>query len=477
MLNFNHVDTEVIIVDDEKSELDAYSFLLKSMGVKNVTTVDDSRKLERILAGKNNCVLFLDLNMPHKSGRQVLVEMRNRHPRVPVIICTANSEIETAVECLKLGAHDYLVKPVNMNTFGSALRNGVEICTLRNELFSLKGLVHGEKLNSPQCFSSIITRDPVMHGVFHYIEAVATSGQPVMILGETGAGKELVARAIHDASRLAGNFVAVDVSGLDDPLFSDTLFGHEKGAYTGAEIDRRGLIEKAAGGTLFLDEIGELSRNSQIKLLRLLQEGVYYPLGSDQPRRSTARIVGAANRELNHLVSPEGEFRMDLYYRLSTHLIRLPPLRERKNDIPLLISHLAEKAAKSMNRKCPEISREFVDTLVRHPFPGNVRELKTYIYDAVARCRSGELTVDLIDERMQSEKLTGFPAATLNDNRSLETLFGHFPELSELTQYAIGEALEKSDNNQSRAAELLGISKQALSKRLKRRRAKTAPGK
>ena len=476
MINFKNYKTRVILVDDEPSELDGYRFLLQSMGVRHIIPVQDSRVLMPVVEGDPDCVVFLDLNMPHKPGQEVLAEIRERSPETPVIICTANSDIEMAVECLKKGAHDYLVKPINLNTFGSALRNAFEICSLRNEVMTLKGVPSHQKLNHPDCFSHIITNDPVIQGLFRYVESIAASGQPVLVLGETGSGKELFAKAIHDAGRFEGNFIAVDVSGLDDTLFSDTLFGHEKGAYTGADLHRSGLIEKAAGGTIFLDEIGDLNRVSQIKLLRLLQEGTYYPLGSDHPRQCKARIITAANKKLNTFSDQEDGFRMDLYYRLSTHLIQIPPLRERKGDIALLAVHLKNQAAQSMGKKIPQISAKSLALLENHPFPGNVRELKSYIYDVVAQCNTDILSDDLIMERlsMEASASPSPSAASLSssspDEITLESLIGRFPTLSELAEYAVDAALNRTNGNQSRAAGLLGISKQALSKRLKKRK-------
>jgi DNA-binding NtrC family response regulator len=375
-----------------------------------------------------------------------------------------------AVECLKLGAHDYLVKPINMETFGSALRNALEISALRTEVMSLKGLSVAKTLNHPEHFKSIITRNPRMLSLFHYIESIAASAQPVLILGETGSGKELFARAVHDASGRPGAFIAVDVAGLDDPLFSDTLFGHRQGAYTGADRNRTGLIDGAAGGTLFLDEIGDLNNASQIKLLRLLQEGVYYPLGDDRPLQCRARIITATNKPLGSLVDMQDTFRVDLYFRLSTHLIQIPPLRDRVEDIEPLVVALAGQAAAQMGQTITAISRRLLDCLAPLPFPGNVRELKTYMFDAVAQCRTGELTEHDIMERLDLVQHTVQRPSGSSRPATLEAIFGRFPTLSELTEYAVDKALEAAGNNQSEAARALGISKQALNKRLKKRK-------
>jgi DNA-binding NtrC family response regulator len=467
MITSEMKNCHILLVDDEQSELDAYSLLLNSMGMKNVVTLSDSRIVPQALAGMQSPVVFLDLNMPHMTGQDILRQMKVDHPQVPVIIITANSEIETAVECLRLGAHDYLVKPIDLKMFSSALRNALEISLLRNEVMSLKGISFAMGSPRHRAFDCIVTQSPSMLSIFQYIESIAASGMPVLLLGETGSGKELIAKAIHEISGLSGNYVVVDVSGLDDTLFSDTLFGHAKGAYTGADGVRPGLLEKAAGGTIFLDEIGDLSEMSQVKLLRLLQENIYYPLGSDQPKHCQARIVTAANKDLTMLAGRDGEFRMDLYYRLSTHLIRLPPLRERREDIPALVAFLAAEAATAMRKETPSISDRAMNLLLHHPFWGNIRELKTYIVDAVARCDSGRIEEELISGRLVAQVAAGLE--TVSGASSLTTLFGHFPSLEELVEYATSEALASSDNNQSQAARLLGISRQALNKRLRKR--------
>ena len=467
MISAEMKNCHILLVDDEQSELDAYSLLLTSMGIKHVVTESDSRRVSARLGTMQSPIVFLDLNMPFMTGQDVLRELKVKHPQVPVIIITANSEIETAVECLRLGAHDYLVKPIDLKMFSSALRNALEISLLRNEVMSLKGISFAATGRKHPAFDRIVTRNPAMLSIFQYIESIAASGMPTLILGETGSGKELIAKAIHDISGVTGEYVVVDVSGLDDTLFADTLFGHTKGAYTGAEGTRSGLIEKAAGGTIFLDEIGDLSEVSQVKLLRLLQENIFYPLGSDKPKQCQARIITAANKDLTMLAGQEGEFRMDLYYRLSTHLIRLPPLRERREDIPALVGFLAAEAAAAMHKEAPAMSERAMELLLNHPFWGNIRELKAYIADAVARCEQGLITDNLIAERLTG-RVAGGTAPTA-EAASLTAIFGRFPTLEELTEYAVGEALANAENNQSQAARLLGISRQALNKRLKKK--------
>lgn len=467
MITSEMKNSTILLIDDEQGELDAYGLLLETMGVKNIVTLNDSRLVLDTLDNCQASLVFLDLNMPKVSGIEVLKELRGKRPDIPVVIITASSEIETAIACLKLGAHDYLIKPIDLKTFSSALRNALEIGILRNEVLTLKGINFDSGVKRSKAFEHIITCSSQMLAIFRYIEATALSGLPTLILGETGSGKELLAKAIHDVSGLSGEFVAVDVSGLDDNLFSDTLFGHRKGAFTGADSNRLGMIEKAKNGTLFLDEIGDLSEPSQVKLLRVLQEQIYYPLGTDEPQQSNARIVTATNRDLSRLAGQEGEFRMDLYYRLSTHLIKVPSLRERPEDIPLLIQNLMDQAASMMNKTVPVISDHTVEALCRHHFFGNVRELKAYIFDAVALSQYNEITDESILKRLEGAVTPQFKRA-VNTN-PLESIFGHFPTLTELGDYAVELALIVSNNNQSQASRLLGISRQAMHKRIKKK--------
>lgn len=313
-----------------------------------------------------------------------------------------------------------------------------------------------------------------MHSIFQYAEAISRTPMPVLITGETGVGKELIGKAIHQLSRRTGLFVPIDVAGVDDRLFSDTLFGHRKGAFTGAEQSRKGLIEQAKGGTLFLDEIGDLSMESQIKLLRLLQEGKYYPLGSDTPSLTDARMIVATNREIESLMET-GNFRKDLYYRLQTHHIHLPPLRERRDDIPLLVSHFLKKAAKTLDKKTPTPPRELFILLGAYHFPGNIRELEGMVFDAVSRHQKGVLSMESFRDRI-GHAHTDTAHQTVEAGQGVKSadsgvIFPHpLPTLKETEQLLITEALERSKGNQTLAAELVGLSRRALYGRLKRAR-------
>jgi DNA-binding NtrC family response regulator len=324
-----------------------------------------------------------------------------------------------------------------------------------------------DMIKRPEAFAEIITNSKEMLGVFLYIESIAQTSLPVLITGETGVGKELIARSIHSLSSLKGPFVAINVAGLEDNLFSDVLFGHIKGAFTGADKVRRGLVEKASDGTLFLDEIGDLSPVSQAKLLRLLQEREYLPLGQDNPKKTDARIVTATNQDLWAL-QRVGKFRKDLNFRLRIHHINVPPLRERMDDIPLLVDHFLGEAAHALNKKKPTVPKEIFKLLATYSFPGNVRELQTMVFDAVSRHKARILSLEVFNSYIAKEqKDRTSPAEVELEEAALLTFSRKLPSIKQATQLLVAEAMKRANGNQSVAARILGISHQALSKRLK----------
>jgi DNA-binding NtrC family response regulator len=322
-------------------------------------------------------------------------------------------------------------------------------------------------IKNPQAFLEIVTINKDMLSIFQYVESIAHSSQPVLITGETGVGKELIARSIYTLSKLKGRFVAVNVAGLDDNIFSDTLFGHVKGAFTGADRARRGLIEHAAEGMLLLDEIGGLSPASQVKLLRLLQEGEYLPLGQDEIKKTNARIVTSTNENLWSLMRLE-KFRKDLNFRLRTHHIHLPPLRERIDDIPLLVAHFLEKSAGTLKKKTPTPPKELFSRLETYAFPGNVRELESMVHDAVTIHTGGMLSLDMFKLHINREQEGIEASEGIKPEQHVNLAFGEkLPTIKEAGNMLIIEAMERAKGNQTLAASMLGISRQALSKRLK----------
>ncbi len=460
----------VLLVDDEVHALHGFEIALRSGGISNVLALADGVEVLPLLARQEVELLLLDLWMPRLSGEEVLVQVAQSHPEVPVIVVTGVNDVDTAVRCIKSGAADYLVKPVDKNRLLTTVGRGIELRELHRENTRLRRGLLVADLEHPEVFADIVHAGQAMRAVLQYVEAIARTVHPVLITGESGVGKELVARAIHAASGLTGRFVAVNVAGLDDNVFADTLFGHRKGAYTGADEARDGLIAQAAGGTLLLDEIGDLSAASQLKLLRLLQEREYHPLGSDLPKRTDARIVVATNQD-PQLLGRSGKLRGDLYYRLSTHHVHVPPLRSRLDDLPALVQCFLEEAARDQGRKPPTVPKELLPLLRSYSFPGNVRELRSLVVDAVSRHRAGILSLESF-RRVIGGPTTGHGSATSDaaagDDASLLASADRLPTIQQAGQQLIAEALRRAGGNQAVAARMLGISRQALNRRLNR---------
>jgi len=458
----------VLMVDDEVQTLNSFEMVLRSANVNNLIRCQDSREVMPLLSRQEIEVMLLDLSMPHMTGQELLSIVANDFPEIPVIIITGSNDVDTAVRCMKSGAFDYMVKPVEKSRLISGVKRAIEIRELQRENKWLRAQVLSDKLEHPEVFSEIITNSPAMKSIFQYIEAISLSPQPALITGETGVGKELVARAIHRLSRRAGAFVPVNIAGLDDNVFADTLFGHRKGAFTGADQTRSGLVEQASGGTLFLDEIGDLSPASQVKLLRLSQDGEFFPLGSDVARRSDARVLVATNQDLEALQS-SGKFRKDLYYRLCAHHVHLPPLRERREDLPLLIDYFLETASQTLGKKKPTPPRELFALLSTYHFPGNLRELQSMILDAVSSHKSGKLSMEVFKSYIRQKHPTfDIDSKQLPSGQaSLISFSEQLPTFKQAEQFLLSEAMKRAKGNQAIAAQMLGITRQALNKRLK----------
>jgi two-component system nitrogen regulation response regulator GlnG len=461
----------VLLVDDEPQVLRSIEMLLRSSGVDPVLAVEDSRKVMPLLSGQSVAAILLDLSMPHISGEELLDNITTEHPDIPIIIITATNDLDTAVKCVRIGAFDYLVKPVDEDQLLSSVKRAMEMSALRNEVLTLRQSIFERDVRNKEAFADIITRDAAMLAIFRYLVAIAVSTQPTLITGETGTGKELIARAIHQLSGRSGEFVVIDSAGLDDNLFSDSLFGHTRGAYTNAIQDREGLVARAKGGTLFLDEIGDLSAASQIKLLRLFQENTYYPVGSDKPHQSDARFVVATHRDVEQLVK-DGTFRKDLYYRLRAHRVELPPLRERHDDLPLLIENFINEAATSLNKPAPAVPGELTALLQNYHWPGNVREFKAVMFDAVARNEKGVLPLQSFRDLLGVGDASAAGAEHEHGGATnIDNLFpDRLPTLKEAEDFLIEAALQRANGNQGTAAAILGMSRQALNKRIIRRR-------
>ncbi len=459
----------ILLVDDEPAWLNSLSLTLESSaGITNTRSCSDSREAMSILDQGGIGLVLLDLTMPHLSGEELLKQIGERYPEVAVIVVSGLNQVETAVRCINLGAFDYVIKTDEEDRIVGSVQRAIRMLELQREYQEMSSRFVSGELRHPEAFSGIVTADRSMLAIFAYVEAVAKSPQPLLITGESGVGKELLARAAHTLSGCRGKLVTVNVAGLDDTIFADTLFGHVRGAFTGAETIRRGMVEEASDGTLFLDEIGDLTIPSQVKLLRLLQEGEYFPLGSDQPKRLKARVIVATHQNLS-AKEGTGAFRRDLYYRLRTHHVHVPPLRERRGDIPLLLDHFLGEAARTLGKKKPTPPKGLAQFLATHGFPGNVRELKAMIFDAVSVHRDRMLSMDSFVKAVERFRAEAGPGAVVPPKQNPFAGFDELPTFSEAAGFLVMEAMDRANGNQTLAARLLGISQPALSKRLKMR--------
>ncbi|MGL1904270.1 MAG: sigma-54 dependent transcriptional regulator [Fibrobacterales bacterium] len=466
-------DLDILLVDDESHFIESAKMYLKTEGYTNCISCSDSTRVKDILAQQDIAIVFLDVMMPGISGRELLEYIQSEYPHILVIMITAINEIEMAVSSIKGGAFDYLQKPITPDSLVTTLKKAVEHIVLLNQSQQLKNTIFDSTKNIDSAFEKMLSQDQHMFKIFSYIDAIAETNAPVLIRGETGTGKELLAQAIHKRSGRKGEFIAVNIAGVDDTLFSDTLFGHCKGAFTGADSERKGFIEQAQDGTIFLDEIGDLKHESQVKLLRLIQEQQYHPLGSDAPKKSSARIITATHVDLT-LAKNEGFFRKDLYYRLQAHEVTLPPLRERKSDLPLLIHAFVENAVSVLHKQHIHIPEELYSLCNNYSFPGNVRELESLIFDSVSRSQGSVLSLKSIKDKMYDPKTQSEIELLIDhDNNKTEReilkSLVHLPNAERMEEALIDEALYRTKGNKSQAAQLIGLTRQTLTNKLKKR--------
>jgi two-component system NtrC family response regulator len=446
---------KILIAEDEENQRDLLEGFLKKEGFE-VESVANGREALLKLKDHFYDIALLDYKMPELDGFQTLKEIRKLDPDLPVVMMTAYGTVETAVASMKEGALDYLTKPIDLEELLLKFGKALERSTLIQENRVLK-----ERLQERLPFHHIIYGSPKMEEVLGLVARVAPSQATVLIRGESGTGKELVAHAIHYASpRSAKPFVKVNCAAIPETLLESELFGHEKGAFTGAIQRRVGRFEEAEGGTLFLDEIGDLSPGIQVKLLRILQEKEFQRVGSNLTLRVDVRVITATHRNLEESIK-KGLFREDLYYRLNVIAIHLPPLKERKEDIPLLIDHFLKKYSEGNQKAVSDISREARALLLRYPYPGNVRELENLIERAVVLCRGEVITLQDLPFHLREEKPEGlleFPTR----EKSLPEI------LEEVERDRIVKALHQYHGVQTRAAESLGLSERMLRYKMKK---------
>lgn len=431
----------ILVVDDEKNMRWALSRALEKAGYKVLTAADGAEGCALFTRHEPELVL-LDLRMPGMDGMEALNRMKAANSGVPVIMITAHGTIENAIEAMKHGADDYLTKPFELETIKAVVAKNLRLAGLSREV---------EMLRREMQEVRVVGKSPKFMAVMDMVHRVADSAATVLILGETGTGKEVIARSIHHFSPRSGKpFIGVNCGALPENLLESELFGHEKGAFTGAAARKPGRFERAHTGTIFLDEIAELSAPTQVKLLRVLQEKELERVGGTEAIKVDVRVVAATNRDLAELVS-RGEFREDLFYRINVIPVHLPPLRERKEDIALLARFFLDKFIQELGRKPISIPPRTIDLLEQYSWPGNIRELENVIERAAILCQGADLSQDLLPNELRhtaSVVSMSLPAGGVN--------------LEELERSFIVQALEQTRGNQTQAAKLLGMTRHTL---------------
>ncbi len=439
-MNAPAAKSRILVVDDDKTSRELMAKILTSAG-HQVVAVGDGKEAIPLAGDASIALVVSDIRMAEADGLAVLAAFREKAREVPVILVTAFGNIDGAMDAIKRGAFDYISKPYDVDQIQVVVSRALTQRSLVQENRELK-----RKVRDKWALENIVGRSEAMLQVYKTAARVAATDATVLILGESGSGKELVARALHTAGpRAQEPFVAVDCGAIAEGVLESELFGHARGAFTGAQGARRGLFEEASTGTLFLDEIGDIGPKLQSQLLRALQEGEIRPVGSNEVVQVDTRVVAATNKDLAALVK-EGKFREDLYYRLNVVTIRIPPLRERREDIPLLCEHFAHRYARG---EVAAISAEARELLQRHDWPGNVRELENAIARAMALNPSGAITPEDLPDNVRRAS----PKAVLAEDR---------PTLDELSRRYAQLVLKELGGNKTRAAELLGIDRKTL---------------
>ncbi len=453
MNSLSNGTSPILAVDDDVGLLLSIKASLVSAGMLEPTLVSDSGKVMDIIRNNRFHLVLLDLVMPEPNGMELLKQIKEEFPSLECIIITAVDDVSSAVQAMKFGAYDYLIKPINSEKLIISINRALERYNLKNKLALFERSQTFSDLENPSAFAEMIAEDPAMAMVFHQVEVAAPTDYNLVITGESGTGKEMIARIIHNLSaRAKGPFIAVNMASFSKTLFEDDFFGHTKGAYTGAVTEKKGFFEAASGGTIFLDEVTELDPSLQGKMLRVIQERELYRLGSTQARNIDVRIISATNRDIKEEIDTK-RFREDLFYRLNMFHINVPSLRERKSDILPLADHFLKIHAEKNGKVINMIDPEFAHCLTAYSFPGNVRELENIIAKAVLLENDHVLTISSIRDMIPSCP----PQRREEDLMTLE----------ELEKMHILNALEVTDGNRTQAAKMLGIGLRTLQRKLK----------
>lgn len=461
--------SKILVVDDEEKVCWAFEQFLGDEGHRSLIASSAHEALEKVTEQKPDLVI-MDIRMPGEmNGLEALAEMKRLDPEIYVIIMTAYGNMQTAIEAMQSGAYDYIIKPLDLDQVRVVIQKALRSQKLSRELTLLRSEVMGKYQKD-----NIIGKSPQIQDIYKLIGTLTTSDVTVLIGGETGVGKELVAKAIHyNSLRKDKPFITVSCAALTETLLESELFGHEKGAFTGAIGQKQGKFEVVQDGTLFLDEIGDISPNIQTKLLRVLDDREFERVGSNKTLRMSARIIAATNTDMARAVQTR-RFREDLYYRLKVVSIHIPPLRERKEDISLLVRHFVDMSNQELNRQVKGIDPRAMELLVDHDWPGNVRELENVIKSAAVLCRGDVILPEYLPQRItRISQEPGYAAleAAVGETLREKIRSGTLKPYDEITEYVdrllVEMALQQADQNQVKAAEMLGISRTTLRKKMK----------
>lgn len=445
--------TPILVVDDDVGLLLSIEATLVSSGVPEPALVSDSRRVMELIKEHRFHLVLLDLIMPHIGGLELLKQLKKEFPDIECVIVTAIDEASSAVQAIKLGAFDYLVKPIDKDKMIIAINNALERYSLRHGLTPIEKSISFSDLETRSAFKHMVAEDENMARVFHQAEIAAASDYNLIITGETGTGKGMLAKIIHRLShRSNGPFVPVNISASSKALFEDDFFGHTKGAYTGALAEKKGFFEAAQEGTLFLDEIAELEPELQVKLLQVIEHKQVYRLGSTELRKIDVRIIAATNRDIKEEIINH-RFREDLFFRLNMFHIHIPPLRKRKKDIIPLACHFLNIYGQKNQKNIDSLSLDLIDRLMNYPFPGNVRELENIIASAVLLENGRKLT------SFSAQNLKRFPEPG-------RTQIDKILSLAEVEKRQIFLALKATGGNRTQAAKILGIGLRTLRRKL-----------